>query len=614
MTMESSNIFKLGDRITVLPVIHGSGTYAREVRSRLLLNSPDCLAVALPPEFQAGVERGIGLLPHISICAANEPDGALNYVPVDPCQPIIMGLRIAMQEGIRREFIDWSASVYEPRKADWPDPFALTGLSMEKFNAALLLTQPRPEANTLHDKRAKWMAYQLHRLELDHSHIVFICSILDWPWIQEAYTERLKYSQPEELDHRPELFSVEKNSLFFALSEFPYVTHLYEKNRQDLLSDRSVAIDGIKEILLRARKRYIDKRSLKYHGLTATALQAQLQYLRNLSLMEHRLTPDLYTLVLTAKQVGGDAFAISVLETARDYPFQDNGAGSLETITLGMDQAILSEEDGLLEAKNRLSENDMEWRSLDLKPEADYQKQDRWKYNWDPYGQCSWPPEDDKIENFNSHVREQSKLLLSNDLARTEKFTTSVKDGIDLRDTLRNWHTGDIYVKEIPASRGKVEIVVFIFDEEPAPEQYTWRQTWYAEHDEESTLCFFATEYMDKMVGPGIGQAIYGGCMTIFPPRPIPNIWEDPRMRLARTLEEKLLEAAFFHSRELHVTVVSPTPPKMSWRKLAKHYKKRIIHIPLKRFSNQMIEKIRQFHVLNGKEIRSFARKFIQDM
>ena len=612
--MESNEIFKLGDRITILPVIHGSGTYAREVRRHLLAHSADCLAVALPSEFQAGVERGIGMLPHISLCSVNEPDGAMNYVPIDPCQPIIMALRIAMQEGVRREFIDWSSHVYEPRKADWPDPFALNGMPMEKFNAALLLTLPRPEPNQLHDKRARWMAYQLHRLEIDHSRIVFICSILDWPWIREAYNERMKYPQPEKVDHNPELYSIEKKSLYFALSEFPYVTYLYEKNRQDLLSDKEAAIDGIKEILLRARKQYVDKRNLKYHGLTSTALQSQLQYLRNLSILEDRLTPDLYTLVLTAKQVGGDAYAISTLETARDYPFQDDAASALDTINLGMDQAILSDEDGPMQAKNRLSENDMVWRSLDLKPEADFQKQDRWKYKWDPYGQCSWPPEDDKIENFNSHVREQSKLLLSNDLARTEKFTTSVKDGIDIRDTLRHWYTGDIYVKEIPASRGNVEIVVFIFDEEPASERYTWRQTWYAEHNEESTLCFFATEYLDKMVGPGIGQSTYGGCMTIFPPRPIPNIWEDPRMRLAKSLEEKLLEAALFHSREFHVTVVSPTAPKMSWRKLAKHYKKRIIHIPLKRFSNQMLEKIRQFHVLNGKEIRSFARNFIQDM
>ena len=88
-------------------------------------------------------------------------------------------------------------------------------------------------------------------------------------------------------------------------------------------------------------------------------------------------------------------------------------------------------------------------------------------------------------------------------LPELEKFTSSVKDGIDIRDTLRHWHTGDIYVKEIPPSRGQVEIILFLFDPEPEPEKYNWCQTWYAEHDEESTLCFYATQYMDDLIGAG---------------------------------------------------------------------------------------------------------------
>jgi hypothetical protein len=171
-----------------------------------------------------------------------------------------------------------------------------------------------------------------------------------------------------------------------------------------------------------------------------------------------------------------------------------------------------------------------------------------------------------------------------------------------------------LYVKEIPPSRGRIEIVVFIFDEKPDPNNYQWRQTWYAEHNEESTLCFFATNYKNDIIGPGLGRATYGGCMMIYPPRPIPDIWKDPRIKIAQTLEEKIIEAAFFHSQEKHVTIVAPCQPKLSWRKLSKNYKKNIIHLPLKRFSNQTIERIRRFHVLNGKQVRSFAKNFIQDL
>lgn len=605
-------IFRLSDKIRFLPVIHGSANFTRIVRDQILSSSTDCVAVALPPEFQSTVEDGIKRLPLISLSCQDNSKGVVNYVPIDPCQPVIMGLRIAAQEGIFRKYIDWSCDDYETRKIDFPDTYALRHMSYEKFCAAILLTVKRPDTGSLHDKRARWMAFQLHQMEMEFNHITLICSILDWPWIKEAYDERKPYDKPEQTGI-PQSYGVENETLFFALTEFPYITYLYEKNRQEMKSDKEVSIDGIKEILLRARQMFTEKHKVRYHNLTSQTFQIYLQYVRNLTLLENRLTPDLYTLITTAKQIGGDPFAIAVLDAAREYPFQKNDSASFEPLTLGIDKAIGSDESPV-DMKNRLSEIQLEWRSMDLKPEADMQKQVEWKYNWNPYGQCSYPPEDDQIESFNSHVREQTKLLLSNDLARTEKFTSSVKDGIDMRDTLRHWHEGDIYVKEIPASKGRVEIVVFLFDVEPNPDVYQWRQTWYAEHNEESTLCFFATNYMSDMVGPGIGRATYGGCMMIYPPRPIPDIWEDRRINTAKTLEEKILEAAFFHSQEKHITVVSPCLPKSSWRRLARKYHKSIIHIPLKRFSNQTIEKIRRFHVLNGKQIRSFASHFIQDL
>ena len=609
-----SQILKLSDRIQFLPVVHGSGSFAREVRHQLLSNPCDCLAIALPPEFQPTVEQGINHLPAISLSCQEQPNGAMNYVPIDPSQPFIIGLRIAMQEGVSRHFIDWSTESYEKRSVDFPDSFSLSKLSYEKYISTLLLTLKRPEDKTLHFWRARWIAYQLHQLELENSHIICLCSILDWPWIKEAYDERMPVNKPVKAEGLPSLQGVDEQTLFFALTELPYVTYLYEKQRQELRPDNNAPVDGVKEILLRARELFIKKHKIRYHNLTSQTFQNLLQYIRNLTLMESRLLPDLYTLVNAAKQFGGDPFAVVVLEAAREYPFSENG-NSQESLSLGIDQALPIEEGAEPVAMiNRLSEHQFEWRTLNLKPDPDIKMQEKWQHRWDPYGQCSWPTEDERIENLNTHVREQTKLLLSHDLARTEKFTSSVKDGIDIRDTLRHWYSGDIYVKEIPPSRGQVEIVVLLFDSDPEPDTYNWCQTWYAEHNEESTLCFFATEYMEQLIGPGIGQATYGGCMMIYPPRSIPDIWQDPRIHLSETLEEKLLEAAFFHSKEINVTVVSPCAPRMSWRRLAKKYGKKIIHIPLKRFSNQTIEKVRRFHVLNGKNIRSYAQRFIQDI
>ena len=111
-----SQVLKLSNHIQFLPVIHGNGSFAREIRQQLLSLPCDCLAVSLPPEFKQTVEDGIKFLPTISLSCQVEQDGEMNYVPIDPSQPVIMGLRIAMQEDIPRHFIDLSAESYEKKK------------------------------------------------------------------------------------------------------------------------------------------------------------------------------------------------------------------------------------------------------------------------------------------------------------------------------------------------------------------------------------------------------------------------------------------------------------------------------------------------------------------
>ncbi len=620
--------FSISKKIEILPIIHGSGDFAKVARHKILSSHFDCLAVSIPPSFKNSVESGIRLLPSITISALEEEDAdgemdVFSFVPIDPCQGIIAALRVAIEEGINRAYIDREVSSFETQRGYFPDPYALKNVPLEKFALALLPAVPIPQKESQQEKRVRWMAYQLHQLELQYNNILFICSTLDWPFVRDSYNRRLPYPESENIYQSPQLHNVEEKTLFFILGELPYITYLYEKKREGLLSDSNISIDGIKELLIESRKRFIKQYELNQHYLTPNVLQVFMKYVRNLSLLESRMTPDLYTLSTAAKQIGGDSFAVALLETAKLYPYQSNnhpspqssppwGEGQGEGVIMGIDMAEFPDR-GVVKMKNRLSGSEITWRHLSLKPKPEIKKQKIWKFMWDPYGQCSWPPEDKRIESFNTHVREQTKALLGEDLARTEKFTTSVKDGIDIRDTLRHWYTGDIYVKEIPPSRGSVDAVVFIFEANPDPMKYSWRQTWYAEHGEESTLCFYATPYTEDMVGPGIARSSYGGCFMLFPPRHIPDIWQDIRFENTETLDERLISAALFYSRERHVALVAPKHPTLKWKRLARRHKKNLVYIPLKRFSLQTIDRVKKFHVLNGKEIRSYASRFIQE-
>ena len=198
------------------------------------------------------------------------------------------------------------------------------------------------------------------------------------------------------------------------------------------------------------------------------------------------------------------------------------------------------------------------------------------------------------------------------DLARTEKFTTSLKDGLDIRDTLRNWHSGDLYVKVLPPAQGRLDAVVMLFESPVDPRDYSWRATWFAEHQNESTLAFFASDYREEMVGPGIGMATYGGALFLYPPISIPDIWTDERLDFTETLEERLLAASCLYSQSPHIALLSPLPPGAGWRRLARRFRKKWIHVPLGGFGQSTIEQLRVVHVLNGHQVRSYAAEFIR--
>ena len=70
-----SNVLRIGPKIVALPVVHGSGDCALEVRRILLEHHFDCLAVPLPPSFQTHVEEAIQHLPQPGVVIQRESPG-----------------------------------------------------------------------------------------------------------------------------------------------------------------------------------------------------------------------------------------------------------------------------------------------------------------------------------------------------------------------------------------------------------------------------------------------------------------------------------------------------------------------------------------------------------
>lgn len=662
-------LLRLGEKVTVLPIIHGSGQFAWLTRRFMLEHAFDCVAVPLPPSFQQPVEEAVLELPHPSIVIqrpmprfeppsfeqpAFEPpkpyvpgepsfsgeeaeqedlddeelddDAAASFVPIDPCQGVIMAIRAAMGEHVPRAFIDLETDRFQPFSTVMPDPYAVRHVRVEKFAAAVLPSIPRPSDERTCD-RIMHMAMRLQELEQSYGRILLVTSVLHWPWIRDA-DRRLRQGERPSAGARqhdevqpPTATAVDPRTLVFLFGELPFITSLYERARVELEEDEALQIDGVKELLIAAKESYLAELGNRARRVTPLLLSKCLQYIRNLSLIQRRMTPDMVTIVTATKQILGDQFALHVAEAANRYDYADRRSSALSpdmpsggqeaTVTLGIDQARLTDGE-VVSIVNRLPGPPITWQTLSLQRRPTDQEKQSWQYNWNPYAQCSYPPEDERIELLRTRVCQRAQAILGQDLARTEKFTTSVKDGIDIRDTLRHWYEKDIYVKVLPPSRGKLDACLMLFDSPADPREYPWRTTWFAEHEWESTLAFYASDFRREMVGPGIGLGIYGGAMFLYPPMPIPDVWLDRRLDFAETLEERLIAAACLHSRCRQIALLSSLPPGNGWRRLARRYKKHLVHVPMTSFSDQEVQQLRMVHVLNGSEVRSYAADFIR--
>ena len=232
--VSSDDFLAISPRIRVMPIIHGSGDFAIQVREELLKRPYDCVAVPLPPSFQEYVETAIEQLPAISVvvqCDAETdggPDEAelgFSYVPIDPCQGVIAALRTARGERIAREFIDLETPRFVPITGLFPDPYALKRVSPERFAAAVLAAVPPPVPGQ-NAERVAWMAARLRELDSRYRLTLFVCSILDWPWIRDAFHSRPEPPEPETFFSPMSTFGVDPRTLIFVLGELPYITAL----------------------------------------------------------------------------------------------------------------------------------------------------------------------------------------------------------------------------------------------------------------------------------------------------------------------------------------------------------------------------------------------------
>jgi len=590
-----------------LPVVPGRIEFALRVRRLLLTERPKVVAVELPSDLQAVFIQALDRLPQISVIVVpdrqkDEEDSA-SYIVIEPGDPFIEALRTAREIGAELVFLEPPGKDKPHLPGMYSDPHSLEIIGIQKYIEAYR-EHPAPSHPEL-ESHAAAMAWKLQGADPFTSTAVVLSLNMLNPLLRAIESPQ---DEPPParitLFSEAELFNLHPDCLAEVTIEAPYYQALYEESR----TTATLSFDRRKNqlaLLKDAEKEYVINTGDQIRGWQRIGLA---RFSRNLALLDRNLMPGVYDLTLAARSIVDDNYAYEVWQMANRYSVQQTEDPPLETLNISGEEIWLRTRK--LRLRRRLPRLKQRLKPMGLKSRKREKFKGEWATQTDSESICSYPPEDIVIENYGRFLKQYAKSVVSEERSRVEPFLTSMRDGIDLRETIRNWHEGKLYVRELGKFSGDIGALVIIFDEDRV-DRYGYLTTWQGEHQNESDMAFYSTYPFEHLVGPGIGRAEYGGLLMTLPPRRLYDVWNDFDYDTAETKAERLLMAGLDYAMERHVVYAAARPPRSIFRQLAARVNRKIVYLPLGQLSPAKLKKIRVVHVLDSHRRRADAKQYI---
>ena len=598
-------------RFRYFPVVPGRLEFSIALRQLLLESKPQIVAVELPDFLADTYRRALSRLPEMSVILYMEENGDEDraiYVPVEPADPFTEALRTAEEIGAEVMFLEPDTNERPHLPDNYPDTYAAARVGMERYiEAYRVWPQTRTEEVSAH---ASAMAWKLQGSDPEARTLVVVSLNLLDPLLDAMETpqdqpasRRRGSSLTRGGDIR--LLNPHPDCLAEITTESPYLQERYEFFRLDLKDAASLDRPRAQmELLREAEAKYTQSTGEK---LAHWHRRAIARYTRNLAHTSGDLMAGVYDLAVAARSIVDDNYGWEVWQMANRYLAQHE-ASELETVKLSAGEIWLNTKK--LRIRRRLPRPKQRFKPAGLKPRKREKTPGEWARQTTGDAICSYPPEDLVIEDYGRFLKKKAKAILSEERVRVEPFTTSILDGIDMRETIRNWHQRKIYVRQADRLGGEVGAVVVIFDED-REDRYKYLTTWLGEHQNESDMAFYSTFPFDHLVGPGIGRAEYGGYLMTLPPRRLFDVWSDHDYDFAESKPERLLMAALDYSVERFVVYVAARPPRSIFRSISAHLGRKILYVPIGQLSPTKLKKVRVVHVLDSYERRAEAKDYL---
>jgi hypothetical protein len=595
--------------IYFLPSFHNHLQFSIEVRKLFAKITPDIVAVELPDIYYSEVIQAVNKLPKLTMLCLDHGQDTYEYIPIFPSDSMIEGIRLAKENSLPIAFIDLALKDYKViEEFTPPDTYAINSIGIEKYYA--LNIQAIPEIKNLDDsKREEHLAFHLDRLSKNYKKVLFIGGMFHWENIKKHLEkETFKFQQHEtDFIKAPFLAKLGKKSFYSLLEEIPYVVFMYEIARRfnlpfDKWNSLIALIQETKTNPLFEEENY-----------TTREVSNLIEYAKKLAFIDDNIIPDLYNLLLSAKQTLGDDYAFELMELALSYNYENNEALPIIDYNEKENSFFLSEKKITLKRKlpnYGLKGND-NWQQLKIvkKKKEDLPKD--YFSEWFMFGFYSHLPEDVVLEGFIDRVENKVKneLMYSNKIL---EFSGSLLDGIELRETIRNFTSKKIYVKEIKKEKVSIGAWLIVFDDDLSYEKYPWAMSLASEHHNESDIAFYASNPLLNNVTRNIVKAEYGALLAFKPALPEEKklMWEDIDVADEHRIYQMLMLAIDLNPNN-GIIYIASKPPDQYYYKIAEQRNKKIYYLPISRFSNRNIRRLKRFHLLKNKATRRIADDYI---
>jgi len=447
--------------LLAVPSYHYSPVFAKAVASVFNEHAIDAVALELPADAGKELEWADSCWPEpvASVC-----DGAI--FPFVPGDSMIEGFRLARKHNVPVHLIDLHVQdTMERQQVSLPGPeFApRLGALFQETVDSIHAMHPTADGDVA---REAFMARRIATLLDKHKKVLWIGGMAHWTAIVRRLTES-DFIAPDVAAVQSCSFvrsRLRSSALYEISGQLPHLVHRYARNQGDY--DESTALHDLALRVLRSsaqdRVELISPGGRSSNSIEPPESQLTLDVVKMLTYAQNlaatsglRETPTLTDLLMSASSTIGNKYAgrfyLAAMREAKSK--STTGLPSL-TFAMGKRQYGYRLNRRWISAKpysksgtpggRRWSVYTRKVRSR-LKSDRPYSELPALKK-----GEKAWwtafPPDEDAYEAYIRHV-----LLIANRKVvcevKSEPFSTGLRDGIDVRTTLRHWRQGDIYVR-----------------------------------------------------------------------------------------------------------------------------------------------------------------------